>query len=165
MPQYLKVWQHVLLFKFQQNLGGVLLFIVFVPQAMVDMAANEGWLATTLRLMHLVQMCVQGRWILDSSVLSLPHVGEEYLAMFNQALARSQQSLGQRGREGRRGGEGKGSKIPAGVQEVGCIQPYMAELLAVYESENKFLSHALGKSQSGQQITQVEWCKLLLHTV
>ncbi len=122
---------------------------------MVDMAANEGWLATTLRLMHLVQMCVQGRWISDSSVLSLPHVGEEHLAMFNQALARSQQYLGQRGREGRRGGEGKGSKIPAGVQEIGS----MAELLAVYESDNKFLSHALGKSLSGQQITQVQWCK------
>ncbi len=96
-----------------------------------------------------------GRWISDSSVLSLPHVGEEYLTMLNQALARLQQSLGQRGQEGRRAGEGRGSKIPTRVQENGC----MAELLAVYESDNKFLSHALGKSLSGQQITQVQWCK------
>lgn len=118
---------------------------------MVDMAANEGWLATSIRLMHLVQMCVQGRWISDNSVLTLPHLEEEHLELLNHALARSQQSPRPRGRGGRRGGGGRQSRELLGVQEIGC----MAELLAVCESDSEFLSHALGKSLSRQQISQV----------
>lgn len=53
------------------------------------MAANEGWLATTLRVMHLVQMCVQGRWISGSSILTLPHLKESQVCSLGQALKKS----------------------------------------------------------------------------
>uniref|UniRef100_A0A8D3C335 Activating signal cointegrator 1 complex subunit 3 n=1 Tax=Scophthalmus maximus TaxID=52904 RepID=A0A8D3C335_SCOMX len=45
-----------------------------VCQAMLDVAANEGWLVAALGICNLVQMIVQGRWLHDSSVLTLPHV-------------------------------------------------------------------------------------------
>ena len=49
---------------------------------MIDIAANEGWLATALRLMQLVQMVIQGRWIHDSLLLTLPHVEHHHLPYF-----------------------------------------------------------------------------------
>ena len=58
-------------------------------KSMIDISADEGWLATTLRLMHLVQMCVQGRWISDSSILSLPHLNTSHLAPLRQELEKS----------------------------------------------------------------------------
>lgn len=43
-------------------------------QAMVDSAADEGWLSTALGVMHVVQMLVQARWHTDPTLLTLPHV-------------------------------------------------------------------------------------------
>ena len=103
------------------------------------MAANEGWLATSLHLMHLVQMCVQGRWISDSSLLTLPHLEEEHIALLNQALARS------------RGRGGKEKVGGHGIQEIECLP----ELVAVCMSDGRFLSRVLEKSLSRQQVTQV----------
>ena len=48
-------------------------------------ASNEGWLSTTLKLMHLAQMCVQGRWISDSSLLILPHIDHTHIEMMKRA--------------------------------------------------------------------------------
>jgi len=45
-----------------------------VLQAMVDVSAEAGWLSTTLRVMQLTQMVVQGRWLTDSTLLNLPHI-------------------------------------------------------------------------------------------
>ena len=42
-----------------------------VPQALVDVAASEGWLGPALHTMLLLQMTVQGCWHSDSSVLTL----------------------------------------------------------------------------------------------
>lgn len=58
-------------------------------QSMVDISADEGWLATTLRVMHIVQMCVQGRWISDASILTLPHLRVCHLISLKQVLEKS----------------------------------------------------------------------------
>lgn len=46
-----------------------------IMQAMVDVMADEGWLQGALRCMNLIQMLVQGRFITDSSLMILPHIG------------------------------------------------------------------------------------------
>ncbi len=56
---------------------------------MIDVAADEGWLATTLRIMHLVQMCVQGRWISDASIMTLPRFNVSRLAHLKKAVEKS----------------------------------------------------------------------------
>ena len=101
-------------------------------QALIDAAAIEGWLSTALRVMHLVQMCVQARWLSDSSLLSLPHLEQPLLPELGSALA-----------HGPRGGRG--------IEAVACLP----ELLAACERDGKFLANALRKFLSAQQITQV----------
>ena len=44
-----------------------------ILQAMMDVAAEGGWLATTLRIQQLLQMVIQAIWIHDPAVLILPH--------------------------------------------------------------------------------------------
>uniref|UniRef100_A0A8C4HEY4 Activating signal cointegrator 1 complex subunit 3 n=1 Tax=Dicentrarchus labrax TaxID=13489 RepID=A0A8C4HEY4_DICLA len=44
-----------------------------ICQAMLDVAANEGWLVTAISICNLVQMIIQGRWLHDSSLQTLPH--------------------------------------------------------------------------------------------
>jgi hypothetical protein len=44
---------------------------------MVDVAADSGWLYTTLKIMNLLQMVVQGRWLSNSSLLTLPFFTHE----------------------------------------------------------------------------------------
>ena len=49
---------------------------------MIDVSADEGWLATVLRTTHLVQMVVQGRWLHDCSLLTLPGIETAHLPLF-----------------------------------------------------------------------------------
>jgi pre-mRNA-splicing helicase BRR2 len=49
-------------------------------QAMVDVLSSSGWLAPALATMELCQMCVQGMWDRDSSLMQLPHVDQEIAA-------------------------------------------------------------------------------------
>lgn len=49
-------------------------------QAMVDVAADAGWLATCLGAMQLVQMVMQARWVDDSSLLLLPGIDADAAA-------------------------------------------------------------------------------------
>ena len=56
--------------------------LVYSSQAMIDVASAEGWLATALRCMHLVQMVVQGRWLHDCTLLTLPCVDPGLLRYF-----------------------------------------------------------------------------------
>ena len=51
-------------------------------QAMLDMSADQGWLVSTLRVIHLVQMVLQGRWVEDSTLLTLPHIQPYHLQCF-----------------------------------------------------------------------------------
>ncbi|CAI5769878.1 activating signal cointegrator 1 complex subunit 3 [Podarcis lilfordi] len=55
-----------------------------ICQAMLDIAANEGWLVTALNITSLVQMLIQGRWIHDSSLLTLPNVEYHHLHLFRK---------------------------------------------------------------------------------
>ena len=45
------------------DLKSVLDQAIRVLQAMIDIAAESGWLATTLQLQNLLQMIVQGKWV------------------------------------------------------------------------------------------------------
>uniref|UniRef100_A0A3Q3RSP6 Activating signal cointegrator 1 complex subunit 3 n=1 Tax=Mastacembelus armatus TaxID=205130 RepID=A0A3Q3RSP6_9TELE len=53
-----------------------------ICQAMLDVASSEGWLVTAISICNLVQMIVQGRWLHDSSLLTLPHVEQQDLYLF-----------------------------------------------------------------------------------
>ncbi|KAM6936460.1 activating signal cointegrator 1 complex subunit 3 isoform 1-T1 [Lycodopsis pacificus] len=55
-----------------------------ICQAMLDVAANEGWLITAISICNLLQMIVQGRWLHDSSLLTLPHVEQQHLYLFRK---------------------------------------------------------------------------------
>ncbi|XP_049674277.1 activating signal cointegrator 1 complex subunit 3 isoform X2 [Accipiter gentilis] len=55
-----------------------------ICQAMLDVAAHHGWLVTALNITNLVQMVVQGRWIHDSSLLTLPNIELHHLHLFRK---------------------------------------------------------------------------------
>ena len=55
---------------------GVLDNSMRILQAMIEVAAEAGWLATALGCMQLVQCVMQGRWPDDNPLLMLPHVDE-----------------------------------------------------------------------------------------
>ncbi|NWX11126.1 ASCC3 protein, partial [Caloenas nicobarica] len=55
-----------------------------ICQAMLDVAAHHGWLVTALNITNLVQMVVQGRWIHDSSLLTVPNIELQHLYLFRK---------------------------------------------------------------------------------
>ncbi|KAL4657484.1 activating signal cointegrator 1 complex subunit 3 [Arapaima gigas] len=59
-----------------------------ICQAMLDVVANEGWLVTALSICNLVQMIVQGRWLHDSSLLTVPHIEHQNLYLFRRWVSR-----------------------------------------------------------------------------
>lgn len=46
---------------------------------MLDTCAGQAWLITSIRIVNLIQMVVQGRWLNDSTLLVLPHVDSSIL--------------------------------------------------------------------------------------
>ena len=48
----------------------------------MDVSADEGWLTTVLRTMLIVQMVIQGRWIHDCPLLTLPGIEKSHLSLF-----------------------------------------------------------------------------------
>ena len=54
-----------------------------VLQAMVDVAADGGWLFTALGAMHLAQMVTQGRWHADEGLGDLPGLDEPAVRMLH----------------------------------------------------------------------------------
>ncbi|KAF6205050.1 hypothetical protein GE061_019217 [Apolygus lucorum] len=50
-----------------------------ILQGMLDVCAESGWLPLSLKLIHLMQMVMQGRWLSDSPLTTLPQV-EPYMA-------------------------------------------------------------------------------------
>lgn len=54
---------------------------------MIDIAAEKGWLASTLRIMQLLQMIIQARWIDEPAVITLPHINKEHLPLFSSLPA------------------------------------------------------------------------------
>lgn len=55
-----------------------------IQQAMIDIAAEKGWLSTTLRVQQLMQCTLQARWLDDPVVMCLPHVEEHNADLFDQ---------------------------------------------------------------------------------
>lgn len=55
-----------------------------VLQAMIDIVAERGWLATTLQTQLIMQCIIQARWYDDPVVLCLPHVEEINTSVFNK---------------------------------------------------------------------------------
>lgn len=51
---------------------------------MVDISAERGWLATTLRIQQLMQCIIQARWLDDPVVMTLPNVEAYNAAIFSQ---------------------------------------------------------------------------------
>ncbi|BES93589.1 activating signal cointegrator 1 complex subunit [Nesidiocoris tenuis] len=45
-----------------------------ILQGMLDVCAESGWLAVSIRLVNLMQMVMQGRWLSDSPLTTLPHI-------------------------------------------------------------------------------------------
>ncbi|GAB0096726.1 activating signal cointegrator 1 complex subunit 3 [Sergentomyia squamirostris] len=60
-----------------------------ILQAMVDVCAERGWLATTLRVQQLMQCVIQARWYDDSPLLCLPHVEQHHLPLFHKIKSTS----------------------------------------------------------------------------
>ena len=99
---------------------------------MVDIAADEGWLTTTLRVMHLVQMCVQGRWLSDASLLTLPHFKETHLSYIMYYFKES--SLARR----------------SDIRQVMTLP----EFLILYQQDEKFINSVISKVLGSQQQTK-----------
>ena len=113
-------------------------------QAMIDVAASEGWLAVTLSIMALVQMCIQGRWVSDNSLLTLPILAEEHIDRLNEACSQSRILVGK------------------GLSEVMCL----AELVLATEADEGFVEKALGRSVSRQDLRKVHTCMYnMVHTL
>ena len=53
--------------------------IIRIIQALIDICAHKALLNPCLLCIHLLQMIVQGRWITDPDVLTLPHVTDRSL--------------------------------------------------------------------------------------
>ena len=105
------------------------------PQALVDISANEGWLGVALKVMQLIQMCVQGRWLSNSSLLTLPHFDDLIIATLNSVFARGSKQL----------------PWQSGVKEIATLP----ELLIVCEYNRNFVDFALRNSLNKERLSQV----------
>lgn len=56
------------------DLKSVLDQSIRILQAMIDISAEAGYLVLCLRLVQLMQMVIQARWITDPSIITLPDV-------------------------------------------------------------------------------------------
>ncbi|ETO08523.1 hypothetical protein RFI_28865 [Reticulomyxa filosa] len=53
-----------------------------IIQAMIDFVVHHGWLNCVVKLIHLLQMVTQGRWLDDSTLLNVPGLTEEMILKF-----------------------------------------------------------------------------------
>lgn len=51
---------------------------------MIDVCGERGWLISTLRSQQLIQMLVQGRWIMNHPLLTLPHIEQRHMHLFTK---------------------------------------------------------------------------------
>lgn len=104
-----------------------------ICQAMLDVAANEGWLVTALSICNLVQMIVQGRWLNDSSILTLPTIEQQHLYLFSRWSSKG-------GKGGARGFHGPIEGLP--------------ELIATCEGRENTFAAIVGEELQPHQISQ-----------
>lgn len=104
----------------------------------MDISADEGWLTTTLQLMHLVQMCVQGRWVSDPSLLILPHLDHSHIEHLNKKLPKE-----------------------GGVVELTSLP----ELMVLMEKRKEFLHSSLRDSRTltTEQISKVQYTGFFIY--
>lgn len=57
---------------------------------MVDIATNAGWLSCTLRVIHLIQMLIQGQWINEHELLTIPNINKSNLGPLLKELSRNE---------------------------------------------------------------------------
>jgi activating signal cointegrator complex subunit 3 len=114
-----------------------------ILQAMIDVAANEGWLATTLHAAQLLQMVVQGSWASESSLLTLPHLLDDHIHLLSRAFARWNKTR------------------KCGVAGVTCLP----ELLHVISRDDRFLDLALKQVLNSSQLKDVKGAILGLPVV
>ncbi|KAI1885583.1 hypothetical protein AGOR_G00205300 [Albula goreensis] len=111
-----------------------------ICQAMLDVAANEGWLVTALSVCNLVQMIIQGRWLHDSSLLSLPHIEQQDLYLFRKWKP-------ERARGGTGGYQGPIEGLPELIEVCGGRESNFAAIVGEELQHNQvsqawaFLSH------------------------
>lgn len=55
-----------------------------VLQAMIDICAEKGWLATVLQVQQVMQCIIQARWQDDCVALTLPNVEEFNIPLFKK---------------------------------------------------------------------------------
>lgn len=53
-----------------------------ILQALIDVCGERGWLVSVLRAQQLMQMLIQGRWITDHPILTLPGIELRHLYLF-----------------------------------------------------------------------------------
>ncbi|XP_072535818.1 activating signal cointegrator 1 complex subunit 3 [Salminus brasiliensis] len=104
-----------------------------ICQALLDVAANEGWLVSALSICNLVQMIVQARWLHDSSLLTLPHIEQRSLYLFRRWSSKG-------GRGGGRGYQGPIEALP--------------ELIAACEGREEIFTAMVKEELQPQQISQ-----------
>ncbi|XP_071253079.1 activating signal cointegrator 1 complex subunit 3 [Salvelinus alpinus] len=104
-----------------------------ICQAMLDVAANEGWLVTALSICNLVQMIVQGRWLNDSSILTLPTIEQQHLYLFSRWSSKG-------GKGGARGFHGPIEGLP--------------ELIATCDGRENTFAAIVGEELQPHQISQ-----------
>ena len=51
---------------------------------MIDVSAECGWLSTVLRIINVMQMIIQARWVNESPLLILPHMEPHMLYLFKK---------------------------------------------------------------------------------
>ncbi|XP_060905517.1 activating signal cointegrator 1 complex subunit 3 [Labrus mixtus] len=104
-----------------------------ICQAILDVAANEGWLVTAISIINLVQMIVQGRWLHDSSLLTLPHIEQQDLHLFRKWA----------NRKGRSDGGGFSGPIEG-----------LPELIAACRGKESVFTSIIGQELQSNQIAQ-----------
>ncbi|NXQ47985.1 ASCC3 protein, partial [Catharus fuscescens] len=104
-----------------------------ICQAMLDVAAHHGWLVTALNITNLVQMVVQGRWIHDSSLLTLPNIELQHLYLF------------------RKWSQGQRKSVRGGYQgPIECLP----ELMAACEGKENVFASIVGSELQAAHISQ-----------
>lgn len=58
-----------------------------ILQAMLDITSNNGWLSASLKIIHILQMILQGCWLTDSCLATLPHVKMSDVFRLTEALS------------------------------------------------------------------------------
>ncbi|KAK7108639.1 hypothetical protein V1264_016337 [Littorina saxatilis] len=106
-----------------------------VLQAMLDASADRGWLVTSLQVITLLQMVVQGRWWYDSSLLTLP-----YIELYHLPCFRPQRN--------------KGARKKGSVDTPNAIE-CLPELMAACEKNKEYLHSALGDELPHNHIDQI----------